>query len=181
MSGDRKVAFHRVEDVFYQQGARRGWFTGLSRNSPGGDEPKEDSAFISENTNSRSTGHDSKYRGWKPLALSTPILAAIIALTLLLAAAIETLAQRSHASGGLALSPTLDDIPRYAMISYLYVPTTLAVLYSLIWSWVDLDVKRMQPWFEMSKKEGTTARNSFFLDYQYTFVATVPWKAARRR
>lgn len=113
--------------------------------------------------------------------MSRPILAAIIALTLLIAAAIETLAQRSRALGGLALSPSLDEMPAYAKFSYLYVPTIVAVIYSLIWSWVDLDVKRMQPWFELSKPEGATAANSLFLDYPYDFVAAVPFKAARRR
>ncbi|KAI8714510.1 hypothetical protein NCS52_01170900 [Fusarium sp. LHS14.1] len=120
-------------------------------------------------------------KGWKPLSLSTPILLAVIALTLLLAAAVETIAQRSAAQGGLALSPTLDDLPGYAKFSYLYVPTIIAVLYSMIWSWIDLDVKRMQPWFELSKPKGATAENSLFLDYQYDFVALVPFKAARSR
>ncbi|KAJ4201904.1 hypothetical protein NW767_006440 [Fusarium falciforme] len=120
-------------------------------------------------------------KGWKPLSLSTPILLAVIALTLLLAAAVETIAQRSAAQGGLALSPTLDDLPGYAKFSYLYVPTIIAVLYSMIWSWIDLDVKRMQPWFELSKPKGATAENSLFLDYQYDFVALVPFKAAKSR
>ncbi|KAF5264365.1 hypothetical protein FOXYS1_4861 [Fusarium oxysporum] len=120
-------------------------------------------------------------KGWKPLSLSTPILLAVIALTILLAIAIETLAQRSATQGGLALSPTLNDIPGYAKFSYLYVPTIIAVLYSMIWSWIDLDVKRMQPWFELSKKSGTTAENSLFLDYQYEFVALVPFKAAKQK
>ncbi|KAM6522257.1 hypothetical protein FALCPG4_011935 [Fusarium falciforme] len=120
-------------------------------------------------------------KGWKPLSLSTPILLAVIALTLLLAAAVETIAQRSAAQGGLALSPTLDDLPGYAKYSYLYVPTIIAVLYSMIWSWIDLDVKRMQPWFELSKPKGATAENSLFLDYQYEFVALVPFKAAKSK
>lgn len=102
-------------------------------------------------------------------------------LTLLIAGAVEVLAQFSQAKGGLALSRTQDEIPQYAMVSYLYVPNIVAVLYSLIWSWVDLDVKRMQPWFELSKPEGATAKNSMFLDYPYDFIATVPVKAARRR
>ena len=98
-----------------------------------------------------------------------------------MAAGIETLAQRSMAEGGLALSPTLEDIPTYAMLSYLYAPTVVAVLYSLIWSWVDLDVKRMQPWFELSKPEGAKAEDSLFLDYPYDFVALVPFKAAKKK
>ncbi|KAF5593281.1 hypothetical protein FPCIR_5286 [Fusarium pseudocircinatum] len=124
---------------------------------------------------------DYRKKGWKPLSLSTPILLAVIALTILLAIAIETLAQRSATQGGLALSPTLNDIPAYAKFSYLYVPTIIAVLYSMIWSWIDLDVKRMQPWFELSKKGGATAENSLFLDYQYEFVALVPFKAAKQK
>lgn len=120
-------------------------------------------------------------QGWKPLSLSTPILLAVIALTILLAVAVETLAQRSAAQGGLALSATLDDMPQYARLAYLYVPTIIAVLYSTIWSWIDLDVKRMQPWFELSKRDGATAENSLFLDYQYDFVGFVPFRAARRK
>ncbi|KAF4975199.1 hypothetical protein FZEAL_7984 [Fusarium zealandicum] len=120
-------------------------------------------------------------KGWKPLSLSTPILLAVVALTLLLAAAVETVAQRSASQGGLALSPTLDDLPGYAKFGYLYVPTIIAVLYSMIWSWIDLDVKRMQPWFELSKSKGATGENSLFLDYQYEFVALVPFKAAKRK
>ncbi|RKL04184.1 hypothetical protein BFJ68_g11167 [Fusarium oxysporum] len=122
-----------------------------------------------------------KAKGWKPLSLSTPMLLAMIALTILLAVAVETLAQRSAAQGGLALSPSLDDMPGYAKFGYLYVPTIIAVLYSMLWSWIDLDVKRMQPWFELSKREGATAENSLFLDYQYEFVALVPFKAAKRK
>ncbi|KAF7550831.1 hypothetical protein G7Z17_g5419 [Cylindrodendrum hubeiense] len=119
--------------------------------------------------------------GWKPLSLSTPILAAVITLTILLAVAIETLAQRSAAMGGLALSPSLDDMPEYARISYLYGPNTVAVLYSIIWSWIDLDTKRMQPWFELSKPKGATGEDSLFVDYQYDFVALVPFKSARKK
>ncbi|KAH7246197.1 hypothetical protein BKA59DRAFT_528039 [Fusarium tricinctum] len=120
-------------------------------------------------------------KGWKPLSLSTPILLAVVVLTILLAVAVETIAQRSASQGGLALSPTLDDMPEYAKFGYLYVPTIIAVLYSMIWSWIDLDVKRMQPWFELSRPDGATAENSLFLDYQYDFVALVPFKAAKRK
>lgn len=182
MDHEKKLAFHSVEEVFYEQGQRRGWFSGLGRLSQHGENGvREDMATGFPDTSPKSTTHGSASAGWKPLSMSTPILLALIALTLLLAAAIETLAQRSAASGGLALSPTYDDIPKYVMISYLYAPNTLAVLYSSIWSWIDLDVKRMQPWFEMSKKEGATAENSLFLDYQYDFVASVPLRAAKRR
>lgn len=113
--------------------------------------------------------------------MTTPILLAIVGISLLIAATIELLAQRSQVNGGLALSPSLEEIPQYAMLSYLYGPNVVAVLFSLIWSWVDLDVKRMQPWFELSKPSGASAQDSLFLDYPYDFVAFVPFKAAKRR
>jgi hypothetical protein len=118
---------------------------------------------------------------WKPLSLSPLILIAVITLTVLIAAAIEVLAQESKTEGGLALSASQEAMPVYAKLSYLYGPNIVAVLYSLIWNWIDLDTKRMQPWFELSKPSGATAENSLFLDYPYDFVAFVPWKAARRR
>lgn len=127
------------------------------------------------------SGNTTIPEGWKPFSMTTPILAAIGVSALLMAAAIEVMAQRSQAQGGLALSPSLDEIPQYAMLTYLYVPQILAVLYSLVWSWVDLDVKRMQPWFELSRPSGATADNSLFLDYPVDFVAFVPFKAGRRK
>lgn len=118
---------------------------------------------------------------WKPLSLTTPILLATLLTTLLIVATIELLAQRSQALGGFALSNSLDDIPQYAMIAYQYAPQVVAVLYSLIWSWIDLDVKRMQPWFELAKPGGSSAADSLMLEYPFTFMAWVPFQAARRK
>lgn len=154
------------------------WFKGGSTDSSSDSDSDSDSRRSSRQEKEEK---DSSKKGWKPLSMSIPILSAMIVLSLLLAATVETLVQRSAAAGGLALSPSFDDIPRYAMVGYLYGPNIVAVLYSLIWSWIDLDVKRLQPWFELSKPEGATAANSLFLDYQYDFVAWVPFKAAKRR
>ncbi|KAK1718589.1 uncharacterized protein CLUP02_07930 [Colletotrichum lupini] len=119
--------------------------------------------------------------GWKPLTLGAPALFSFAFASLLLAAIIEILAQQSQNQGGLALSDSADDIPAFANFCYLFLPTIVAVIYSLLYSWIDLDVKRMQPWLEMSKPEGATAERSVFLDYPYDFVAFVPLRAAKRR
>jgi len=111
-----------------------------------------------------------KKRVLVPLALWTVFLAGII----------EYLAQRSRREGGLALSPTLDDMPRIAQFAYMFLPTIIAVLYSIAWNWVDLDVKRLHPWLELSRPGGTTAE-TLSVDYPFDFVALVPVKAAKRR
>ncbi|KAJ6438411.1 Spindle-body formation-associated protein [Purpureocillium lavendulum] len=120
-------------------------------------------------------------QGWKPFSMTTPVLLSLALLSLLIAAGIETLAQRSAARGGLALSPTQDDIPAAAMFAYQYVPNVAAAVYSLVWNWVDLDVKRMQPWFELSRPEGARGEDSLLLDYPVEFLAFVPLRAARKR
>lgn len=113
--------------------------------------------------------------------MTAPVLGSVVLLTLLIAATVEVLAQRTRDKGGLAISPTLDDIPKYAMWSYLYGPNVVAVLYSMIWTWIDLDARRMQPWFELSKETGSQPEDSLLLEYPYDFVAVVPWKSAQKR
>ncbi|KAJ0168155.1 hypothetical protein CTA2_9293 [Colletotrichum tanaceti] len=119
--------------------------------------------------------------GWKPLTLSAPVLFSFAFVSFLLAVIIEVLAYQTRVKGGLALSRSADDIPALANFCYLFLPTIVAVIYSLLWSWIDLDVKRMQPWLEMSRPEGATAARSIFLDYPYDFIAFVPLRAAKRR
>ncbi|KAH8764916.1 hypothetical protein F5883DRAFT_104271 [Diaporthe sp. PMI_573] len=61
------------------------------------------------------------------------------------------------------------------------MPTTIAVLYSLLWTWIDLDVRRMQPWFELSRPHGANAEQSLLLNYHFEFLAFVPIKAWKQR
>ena len=83
--------------------------------------------------------------------------------------------------GGLAFAATADDLPLTAIAGYIYLPTVIAVIYNIMWSWIDLDVKRLEPWFQLSKPEGATAENSVLLSYPFDFLAFVPVRAARRR
>jgi hypothetical protein len=84
--------------------------------------------------------------------------------------------------------------------SYLYFPTMLSVCYSMMWrqvcfhfqfyhykavltatSWVDLDVKRLEPWFQMSNPGGAAARDSLLLQYPFDFLPFIPVTALRRK
>ncbi|KAK8856242.1 hypothetical protein PGQ11_012154 [Apiospora arundinis] len=129
------------------------------------------------------TGTNSGYcDGWKPWTLKTPALACLFLITLVLAAVVEFLYHKSQKQGGgLALSESPGDLPPLVNLAYLYLPTIIAVAYSLLWGWVASDTKRLQPWLEMSKPEGALAENSLLLDYPATFFAWVPFMAASRR
>ncbi|KAK0728190.1 hypothetical protein B0T26DRAFT_748447 [Lasiosphaeria miniovina] len=118
--------------------------------------------------------------GWKLLTMRVPVLASVIT-TLALAGAVEFLSQKSAKQGGLSLSNSADDIPFAVTFSYLYGITIVAVLYSLLWTWVDLDIRRLQPWLELSRTGGADADSSLLLDYPFTFLAFIPFSAGRRR
>ena len=126
------------------------------------------------------------HKGWKPVTLRYHVLSSFIIICLSLVAVLEVLSYYSTGKdgengGGLAFAARVDNLPTTASFFYLYFPTVLAVIYSMLWSWVDLDVKRLEPWFQLSKVDGATAKDSLLLHYPFEFLAFVPIKALRRR
>ncbi|KAL8892733.1 MAG: hypothetical protein Q9192_005571 [Flavoplaca navasiana] len=116
---------------------------------------------------------------WKPVTLRPPFLLGIVAITLGFIALLEYLSQRSRMYGGIAFAK--DQFSLAVTFAYLYFPTLIAVLYSMLWSWVDLDTKRLEPYFQLSRPEGADRTNSLALNYPFDFVAYAPLKAIRRR
>jgi hypothetical protein len=48
-------------------------------------------------------------------------------------------------------------------------------------SWVDLDAKRLEPWFQLSKDTGADAKDSMLLQYPFDFLPFIPITALRRK
>lgn len=119
---------------------------------------------------------------WKPKTLRAPVLGSFIVISLGLIAILELLNKYSSSrDGGLVQVPSINDLPLYGVLGYQYLPTVISVCYSMLWSWVDLDVKRLEPWFRMSTQEGANAEDSLLLQYPFDFLAFVPIRAARRK
>jgi hypothetical protein len=112
--------------------------------------------------------------------MRTPTLAAFLIISLAIAGIIEFLAQKSQRQGGLALTPNDDEVSPAVLFSR-YGPTTVSVVYGMCWTWVDLDIRRMQPWLELSRPGGASAESSLLLDYPAEFLPFVPLKAYKRR
>ncbi|KAK0130121.1 hypothetical protein ONS96_000649 [Cadophora gregata f. sp. sojae] len=122
--------------------------------------------------------------GWKPVTLRSPILGVFVLISIIMIAALEVLSHISSQDGnggGLVFATNVESISTAASFGYLYFPTILAVCYSMIWSWVDLDVKRLEPWFQLSKSKGAQAQNSLLLQYPFDFLPFVPLSALKRR
>ena len=82
---------------------------------------------------------------------------------------------------GIVFAASLDAFSKAATFSSTYLPTIVAIILSVMWSWVDLDTKRLEPYFQMSKPGGASAADSILLHYPFDFVAVAPVKAFKQR
>ncbi|KAL8767568.1 MAG: hypothetical protein Q9209_005985 [Squamulea sp. 1 TL-2023] len=120
-------------------------------------------------------------QSWKPVTLRAPLLLAIAGFSMSSAATLLYLSWRSRHNGGLAFTHLDQDFPLSTVFAYSYLPTLLAVLFGMFWSWVDLDTKRLEPYFQMSKPEGASSSDSLLLSYPFEFIAFAPIRAFKRR
>lgn len=118
---------------------------------------------------------------WKPTTLKTPFLASIAVCLLLSIGVFEYLSRKSLRDGGVVFAASQDEFTAIAVFLTAYFPTIVAITLSIIWSWVDLDVKRLEPYFQMSQPGGASTADSVLLDYPFEYLAVVPVKAFKRR
>lgn len=69
----------------------------------------------------------------------------------------------------------------YAAILFNYLPTTIMVVYGLLWATIDLNVKRLEPFFQLSRPSAVDARDSLLLEYPFEYLALVPLQALYRK
>jgi len=73
-----------------------------------------------------------------------------------------------------------EDIPMDVAFCYRFLPQMVVVALGVGWAAIHLDMKQLEPYFQLSKLEGATSGNSIFLHYRFDFIAFVPVNAARR-
>lgn len=98
-----------------------------------------------------------------------------------LIAILQVFLVRSQRDGGVLFAARIDALPLQQQFLYLYFPTVLAVLFSIYWAWIDLETKRMEPYYQLSKKDGALGKDSLLLAYPFDFIPLVPIKAAKER
>ena len=123
--------------------------------------------------------HD-RNKPWRPFTLQGPTLIASLLTTIALIAFIEYINKISIEEKALFFAESAEDFPMGVVFCYRYLPQMVVVALGVGWAAVDLDVKRLEPYFQLSKPEGATASNSIFLHYPFDFIALVPINAARR-
>lgn len=110
-----------------------------------------------------------------------PILISTVAICWSLIAVLEYLLWKSQTDKGLIFAPVINDLPLSDTFLYLYFPTIVAVIFSIHWAWIDLETKRMEPYYQLSKDNGALGKDSLLLQYPFSFLPFVPMKAFRDR
>lgn len=113
--------------------------------------------------------------------MNAPILTTVILISGGLIAVVQILLANSQHKDGIIFAADIDDLPLNKSFSYLYLPTIVAVIYSFLWTWIDLDAKRLEPYYQLSKEGGAAGKDSLLLQYPFEFVASVPLKAVRSK
>jgi hypothetical protein len=120
-------------------------------------------------------------RHWKPLTQKAYFLLPTILASGALIAVLKVYLDRSDRDSGILSAPKISDLPLRQTFCYLYLPTIISLILSFIWTWIDLDIKRLEPFVQLSRSGGALGRDSVLLHYPFDFVAFVPFAAVRRR
>jgi hypothetical protein len=118
---------------------------------------------------------------WKPTAFRTgPLLVATL-VSWALIAILQLLLVKSQEDGGIIFAANIEKLPFEMSFLYLYLPTVIALVLSIFWSWIDLQIKRLEPYYQLSKPGGAWGKDSLLLSYPFDFLPFVPFVSFKNR
>jgi hypothetical protein len=119
--------------------------------------------------------------------MGRPWLAMLIFIALALAGLQEFLCRLSikrveeDEEGGLVTFSKPGDLSATIFFTWKYAPIMTFVFYGILWQMSDFEVKRLEPYYQLSKKTGATAGESLNMDYLTFMSWLVPLRALRHR
>lgn len=122
-----------------------------------------------------------KLRRWKPVTLRRPFLLAVALTTLGILVLVQVLVTYDQRHNGILFATKISELGAGYIFLYRYFPTIIAVSYGLIWHWIDIDARRIEPYRQLSRPGGASGSNSLLLHYPTDLLAFVPLKALRRK
>jgi hypothetical protein len=118
---------------------------------------------------------------WKPVTLRRPFLSAVVLVTLGLLALVQVLVIYDQRHDGILFATKISQLGAGYTFLYRYLPTIISVSYGLIWHWVDIDARRVEPYRQLSKPGGASGSQSLLLHYPTDLLAFVPLKALKQK
>lgn len=119
--------------------------------------------------------------GWYPPALRWWNLVITTLLCWAFIAILQFYLSRSQRDGGIIFATDINSVALSRSFWYLYLPTVVAVLFSIHIVWIDNDAKRFEPYRQMAKRKGASAEDSVLLHYPFDFMPLVPFVSLKRR
>jgi hypothetical protein len=130
---------------------------------------------------------DPEKPSWKPVSMRWPYITLLIVIALLLAGVQELLCQvsmhraKQNPPQALIVFTDANSIPTLTYFAWKYFPTMILVTYGVMVQVVDFEVKRLEPYYQLSKRRGATAADSLNLDYLTMVTYLIPIMAIKRK
>ncbi|KAI9375465.1 hypothetical protein BJX61DRAFT_493857 [Aspergillus egyptiacus] len=118
--------------------------------------------------------------GWRPIPLRPTYLSFMACVILCLLLILEGLRQYSERNGGLVFFRDTDSVSNLQTFAYNYIPVIIALVLATLWSFIDFDVLRLEPYFQLSRPEGCPA-TVLFINYNFGQSFITPIASAKRR
>jgi hypothetical protein len=107
---------------------------------------------------------DSDAPNWKPIVLRFPYLLILAWISLGLAATQEYILHRSRQRNKLMEFRSLNDISVPVYFLWRYFPTIVMVVYGVAYQMVDIEAKRLEPYYRLAHRVGATVSESLNVD-----------------
>lgn len=118
---------------------------------------------------------------WRPLTQRLTTLAATTLITLILLGLVIVLHYLDYRHGAIFTLQTSESLSVLTNFQVRYLPTILTVLYGMWISSIDLDVRRLEPWYNLSCDPNPHHSSPLLCTYDVDFVLTVVVRAFRNR
>ncbi|PYH40339.1 DUF3433 domain-containing protein [Aspergillus saccharolyticus JOP 1030-1] len=116
---------------------------------------------------------------WRPMALRPVFLALIVAIMFAMLITVEGLRRYCEQYGGLVFFSDTDDVSDLQSFAYNYLPIIGALALVTLWTFIDYDVLRLEPYFQIARPEGAPA-SVLCINYNFGQSFLTPLTSARR-
>ncbi|KAL1622901.1 hypothetical protein SLS56_008582 [Neofusicoccum ribis] len=127
---------------------------------------------------------DPSMPSWKPMSMRWWWITMLIIIAIGLGVLQEFLCQvsmRKGDRGGLLTFIQPQELSMTAYFTWKYAPTIILLSYGILWQISDFEVKRLEPYYQLSRPGGVTAAESLNMDYLTFLSYLIPIRAARHR
>lgn len=126
---------------------------------------------------------------WRPFSMRWPWLSMLVTIALVLAVLQECVCQLSikrvkedkTGYGGLIKFKNPKELTVTEYFTWKYAPVLFLIVYGILWQVTDFEVKRLEAYYQLSKKTGATAAESLNMDYLTFMSWLVPLRALRHK